>query len=72
MLLVFLQSEETLKLQDFIRKKFPELNSEEIEKISNQFMELGFFLVRLNIEQHSKAIETQNTESLEQGTRESP
>ncbi len=44
-----LQGEEALKLQDFVKKKFPELNSEEIEKISIQLTELGNFLVRLHI-----------------------
>ena len=45
-----LQGEETLKLQGFIKKKFPELNSEDLEKISHQLMELGTFLVRLHVQ----------------------
>ena len=51
-----LQREETLKLQDFIKKKFPELNSEEVEKISIQLMALGTFLVRLQIKRHSESL----------------
>ena len=48
------QEQDVQKLKDIIRKKFPELNNEEIEKISNQFMELGYFLVRLQIKKYLK------------------
>ncbi len=47
-----LQAEEVLELQDFIRKKFPQLTNEEIEKISHQLLELGIFLVRRKIQKH--------------------
>lgn len=67
-----LQREEDLKLQDFTKKKFPKLNNEEIEKISQQFMDLGFFWVHLNIKQHSKPPKTDKEEDLEQEARESP
>lgn len=46
--------EEVQKLKDLLGKKFPKLNNEEIEKISNQFMELGYFLVRLQIKKYLK------------------
>ena len=61
-----LQGEEALKLQDFIKKKFPELKSEEIEKISNQLMELGTFLVRLRVKKYTEASVSKDEESFSQ------
>ena len=45
---------EALKLQEFLRKKNPQLNSEKVEKISNQLMSLAFFLVKLKTSQSIK------------------
>ncbi len=56
--------DEVLKIQELLKKKFPQKNSEEIEKISLEFMELGFFWVGLQIKQHSKATETHGAEDL--------
>ena len=51
---MFEHEAEKLKLQELLRKKFPQLNNEEIEKISQQLIELSFFLVRLQIKKHIK------------------
>ena len=42
------------KLKDFIKKKFPKLSNEEIEKRANQFSELGYFLVHLPVAKQTK------------------
>ena len=67
-----LQGEETLKLQDFIKKKFPELKSEEIEKISNQLMELGTFLVRLCVKKYKEASAPKDEEGFSQPADKPP
>lgn len=67
-----LQKEETLELQDFIKKKFPGLADEEIEEISHQLMELGVFLVQLQIKKHFNPPKTQAKEVLECATQEPP
>ena len=61
-----LQGEEALKLQDFIKKKFPELKSGEIEKISNQLMELSTFLVRLHVKKYTEESVSKDEESFSQ------
>ena len=67
------QSEEAQKLlQDFIKKKFPQLNNEEIEKISNQLLELGFFMVRLQLKKHSKTEKSEDEENFNQTTFHPP
>ena len=47
---------EVLKLQELLKKKFPELKNEEIEQRANQLMEIGVFLVRLKIKKHSDSL----------------
>lgn len=42
------------KLKDIIRKKFPDLQSEEIEKRANELLEVGLFLVHLNVKSREK------------------
>ncbi len=64
---------EELKLQELLKKKFPQLNTEEIEKISHQLMELGVFLVRLEIKKHSNSsLQSENTGGSEQNKNNSP
>jgi len=45
---------EVLKIQELLKSRFPQLNNEEIEKISNQLYQLGVFLVRLQINKIKK------------------
>ncbi len=60
------------KLKEFLKKKG--LNGEEIEieKIAQNLYELGLFLVRLKVKQHSKPPKPQDLEGFEQITREPP
>lgn len=58
--------EEVQKLVDFVRKKFPQLNSEEVDKISHQLMNLGFFLVRLRIKKYTEASASKDEENFSQ------
>ena len=60
---------EALKLQGFLKERFPKLNSIEIEKNSKQLMELAFLIVRLQIKKHSSFIEP---EELNQKKENSP
>lgn len=39
------------KLQDHLRRKFPSLQDEEVEKISKSLYDLGVFLVRHEMKQ---------------------
>ena len=64
--------DEIQKLKDFLRRKNLGLSEEKIEKNSAQLLELGFFLVRLKVKQHSKATEKPKDEDLEQKTGEPP
>ena len=52
-----LEEAKSLKLQEFLKEKFPQLNSGEIEKNSKQLIELAFLIVRLQIKKHSSFIE---------------
>jgi hypothetical protein len=47
---------EVLKIQELLKKKFPNLKIEEIEKNSLQLMDLGHFLVRIKVEKHSQSL----------------
>jgi hypothetical protein len=53
------------KLKDFLQKKHPHLTEEEIEKYTSNLYELGLFLVRLKIEQHSKKPKFENPNDFE-------
>lgn len=46
------KEKDVLKLQDFLRKKNPQLRKEELEKISNQLYNLASFFVKMKIKQH--------------------
>jgi hypothetical protein len=59
---------EVLQLQELLRKKFSQLNIEEVEKISHQLVELGFFLVRLQIRKHSLSLKLENGQDGEENS----
>ena len=61
---------EVLQLQELLRKKNSQLNNEEIEKISHQLMELGFFLVRLQIKKYSQPSQPDNRQNSEENSVE--
>lgn len=42
-------NEEIQRIKDLLKKKKPQLNDEEIDKISNQLYQLGLILVQLQI-----------------------
>lgn len=63
---------EVQKLRDFIGKRGIQLSDNEIEKIAQNLYELGVFLVRLKVKQHSKQAKTPNARDFEQITREPP
>lgn len=63
---------EVLKLQELLKKKFSQLNSEEIEKISNQLMGLGTFLVRLQVKKHTAVPAPKDKEGFSQPTDKPP
>lgn len=56
---------ELLELQELLRKKFSQLNNEDVEKVSNQLTGLAFFLVRLQIKRHSQPSQLNNAEGFD-------
>ncbi|HIH52513.1 MAG TPA: hypothetical protein HA284_03180 [Nanoarchaeota archaeon] len=60
------------KLKDYLKKKGLKCSEEEIEKIAQNLYELGLFLVRLKVKEHSAQPKPQNTEVFEQIVREPP
>jgi len=56
--------EEIHKLSDLLKKKFPQLNEDEINKISQNLFRLGLFLVELQIEKCSKLKDLENFEQI--------
>ncbi len=68
-----LENEEGVeKLKVYLRKKFPQLSDSEIEKIAPNLYELGLFLVRLKVKEHSKQSKPQNAEGFEHITEKPP
>lgn len=66
-----LENEEGIqKLKEFLKKKCVKGEEVEIERIAQNLYELGLFLVRLKIKQHSKPPKPQNLEGFEQVVRE--
>ena len=64
-----LEEAKVLELQEFLKEKFPQLNSGEIEKNSKQLMELAFLIVHLQIKKHYSFIESKE---LDQKKENSP
>lgn len=64
--------EKVQKLKDFLKKKNPQLSNNEVEEISKNLYELGLFLVRLKLKQHSKPPKPDEARGFEQITREPP
>lgn len=60
------------KIKELLKKKGSQGEEVEIEKIAQNLYELGLFLVRLKVKQHSKPPKPQNLEGFEQITREPP
>ena len=56
-------NEDVRKLQDLLRKKCPPLFDSEIEKVAQNLHELGLFLVRSRIKQHSEKPKQLNIEN---------
>ncbi len=67
-----LNPETTEKITSLLLKVYPNLTREELDKIAQEFYELGLFFVRLKIKQHSKPPKPQNTEGFEQITEKPP
>lgn len=53
------------KLKEFLKKKGLQGEEVEIERIAQNLYELGLFLVRLKIKEHSKPSKTSNVEGFE-------
>ena len=59
-----LENEEGIqKLKEFLNKKGLKGEEIEIEKIAQNLYELGLFLVRLKIKQHSQSTKFESTET---------
>lgn len=63
---------EVLKIQELLKKRFPKLNSEEIEKNANQLVELGTFIVRLQVKKHTAVPASKDGEGFSHPTDKPP
>lgn len=59
------------KLRKILETLKPNLSEEEIDRLTNQFSELGLFAVRLWLEQHSKTIKRGSATEFEEKSEES-
>ena len=66
------KEEDVQKLKDILRKKFPNLSNEEIEKNTIQLIELAIFLVHQRTGQHPKHTEKPKEEFFKKIVREPP
>lgn len=62
---MFEHTEEVQKIKDYLKKKGLQLSESETEKIAQNLYELGLFLVRLKIKQHSQSTEPVNLGAFE-------
>ena len=65
-------TEDVQKLKDFLKKKHPQLSEGEVEVKAQNLYELGLFLVRLKVKQHSKPSKSPKAEGFKQIVREPP
>ena len=66
------QVEAVTKIKDLLKKESPQLNNDKLENLAQNLYELGLFLVRLKIKQHSIPIKIEVSEEFEQITDEPP
>jgi len=62
---MFEHTEEVQKIKDYLKKKGLQLSESETEKIAQNLYELGLFLMRLKIKQHSQSTKPVNLEAFE-------
>lgn len=60
------------KLRDILRSLHPDLGEEKINELTDQFYEIGLFLIRLWLKQHPKPPETGRSEEFPEKPRGPP
>ena len=60
------------KLKKIIQAKNPNLSEDEIDKLTDQFSNLGLFLVRLWLKQHSKHAKSCFTHDFNENSGKAP
>jgi len=60
------------KIKAFIERQYPQLSESELEKITAQFVEFGYFVVRLYLRERQKPQKLAFREGSDQMTPNSP